>query len=417
VKVLVIGADGFIGRHVAFQLREKGVRILAHARRPERLAAMGFETLCADLADPHTQTPEYWRPHLDTETHLVYAAGLLKGSDAAFAAVHELAPRAMVAALGRDAQAVLISAVGVDADTPFARWRRRTEDCFADHTILRPGLVLADTSYGGSSLLRALAANPWCTPVVGDGDQCFNPIHASDLAEAVHASLLNPPGPGAWDIGGPEVVTQAELMHLFRRWLGLAERPLIHIPQRVARTIGRIGDALQLGPVSATTVAQLDHGVLADAKPLLAKLALEPTGASRILMRRPAGTQDLWQARLYLLKPLVRLVLAVLWLASAALGLFLSPASFAPAVYGLPEHLAILLARGGGFVDAVLGIALLANWRPSWIAWLQIAVVAAYTIGLTLIAPALWLDPFGGLLKNLPILALMLVHLVLVEER
>jgi hypothetical protein len=29
----------------------------------------------------------------------------------------------------------------------------------------------------------------------------------------------------------------------------------------------------------------------------------------------------------------------------------------------------------------------------------------------------LWLDPFGGLLKNLPILALMLVHLVLVEER
>ena len=36
---------------------------------------------------------------------------------------------------------------------------------------------------------------------------------------------------------------------------------------------------------------------------------------------RRAGTQDLWHTRLYLLKPLIRLTLATLWLASAALGL------------------------------------------------------------------------------------------------
>ena len=61
--------------------------------------------------------------------------------------------------------------------------------------------------------------------------------------------------------------------------------------------------------------------------------------------------------------------------------------------------------------------AYLRDWRPKRVAQAQIALVAAYTAGLTLIAPGLWLDPFGGLLKNLPVLALLLVHLALVEER
>ena len=79
----------------------------------------------------------------------------------------------------------------------------------------------------------------------------------------------------------------------------------------------------------------------------------------------------------------------------------------------MPEGLATALARGFGIAD----LALLRNWRPKPIALAQIARVLGYTIGLTLLAAALWLDPSGGLLKNLPILALLLVHLALVEER
>ena len=67
--------------------------------------------------------------------------------------------------------------------------------------------------------------------------------------------------------------------------------------------------------------------------------------------------------------------------------------------------------------DAAIGLALLRNWRPKAVARAQLALVLGYTLGLSTLAPALWLDPFGGLLKNLPILALLLVHLALVEER
>lgn len=311
--------------------------------------------------------------------------------------------------------AVLISAVGTGADTPFARWRRETETIFAGHCILRPGLALGDTSCGGSSLLRALAAMPVRLPVVGDGQQPFNPIHAADLAEVV-AECLENPAPGIWEIGGPEIVTQADLLSGYRSWLGLRPVPRLHLATGTARAMGRLGDVLRFGPISATSVTQLQAGVLAEPAPLLARIKTRPRAVSTFLNARPAGTQDLWQARLYLLKPLIRLTLAALWLGSGFLDLLTPAAEFAPGL-PLPEAPATILARGFGLADLALGLALLRNWRPRAIALAQIALVLAYTVGLTLLAPALWLDPYGGLLKNLPVIALLLTHLALVEER
>jgi uncharacterized protein YbjT (DUF2867 family) len=412
-QVLILGADGFIGRHLAFGLRAKGWTVTAQARNPARMTAMGFASVKADLADTATHAPSFWSPYLTAGTALIDAAGLLTGTEAEFRAVHLDAPRAVLQAL--KGPAVLISAVGIEAPTPFARWRRETEALFHGHCILRPGLVLGETSYGGSSLLRALAAMPVRLPLVGDGLQPFNPIHAADLAEVV-AECLDRSAPGTWDIGGPEVITQADLLATTRNWLGLPPVPNLHLPSGTALALGRLGDALRLGPVSATAVAQLQAGVLADAAPLLARIKARPRPVSTFLAARPAGTQDLWQARLYLLKPLVRLTLAAVWIFSGILGLATSTTSFAPGL-PLPEPIATALARGFGLADLALGFALLRNWRPRPIALAQIALVLAYTTGLTVLAPSLWLDPYGGLLKNLPILALLLVHLALVEER
>lgn len=416
MKTLILGADGFIGRHIAFYLREAGHQVIAHARNPARLREMGFQTLAADLTDPRCHTPDFWTNQIGAPFDVVNAAGLLTGDAAAFQAVHVTAPQAAYRAARHS---LLISAVGIEADTAFSQWRRQGEAVAmaADATILRAGLVLADSSYGGSSLIRALAALPFASAVVGDGKQPFNPIHARDLAEVVAACLAAPPPRQIWQIGGPETITQRDLIAQTRSWLGLPPVPAIRLPPTLARGVGRLGDALKLGPISATSVAQLGQGVQADPAPLLAHIAPRPRGFSSFVMARPAGTQDLWQARLYLLKPLIRLTLALMWLASAALGLLLPPAAFLPAVPALAPDLAVLLGRGGGVIDAAIGLALLRNWRPKTTALAQLAMVAGYTVGLSLIAPALWLDPFGGLLKNLPILALLLIHLALTEER
>jgi hypothetical protein len=188
--------------------------------------------------------------------------------------------------------------------------------------------------------------------------------------------------------------------------------PMVHLA-------GRIGDVFRFGPISATALRQMEAGVLADPAPLLTHIPSRPRGLSEILSARPAGTQDLWQARVYLMKPVIRLVLAFMWLVSGLLGLFLPASEFLHLVQatGLPDPVLTVLARAGGVVDLALAAALLRNWRPRLTGLAQLAVVGAYTVGLSLLTPGLWLAPLGELLKNLPVIALILVHLALAEER
>ncbi|MBS8229281.1 DoxX-like family protein [Vannielia litorea] len=70
-----------------------------------------------------------------------------------------------------------------------------------------------------------------------------------------------------------------------------------------------------------------------------------------------------------------------------------------------------------GVLDLALAAALFRNWHPRLTFWAQILLVGGYTVGLTAIAPHLWLDPYGALLKNLPILALLLTTRALDTER
>lgn len=416
-KVLVLGADGFIGRHIAFYLRDAGYEVIASARKTRALEQMGFATLRADLCDPASHTPEFWRAPLANGTWLVNCAGLLTSSEAAFEAVHVTAPKAAYAALTPEARAVLISAIGIEANTPFGRWRRQGEAVTTEQvTILRPGLVMADTSYGGTSLERALSALPLVLPVIGDGEQRFNPIHASDLAAQVAACLQTPPPTGPHETGGPDVLTLTEMLSLRRRWLGLSPARSLKLSLPVARLMGRIGDALRFAPISLAAVEQLQHGVLSQPAALPGP---KPRGIQKFLFARPAGTQDLWQARLYLMRPLLRMVLAMMWVASGLLGLFLPPETYLPFIPDspIPESALIIAARASGLLDLAIALALLRGWRLSLMGYMQLAIVGAYTAGFSLLAPHLWLLPLGGLLKNLPILALIAVWMILEKER
>ena len=419
--LLLLGGDGFIGRHIAFRLRSRGYRVLCVARRPERLRRMGFDAIRADLTDPATHDPGFWAEHLRDGTHVICAAGLLTGSERAFEAVHVSAPGAVYGALSGTGRAVLISAVGLEADTRFARYRRSGEQVAlsAGATILRPGLVLGDTAYGGSALARALAVAPWAVPVVGDGDQVFNPMHGDDLADVIAECLENPPPPGAHDIGGPQRITQSDMLHAIRAWMGLPKARTLRLALPVAGLLGRIGDMLKLGPVSRTSVTQLATGVEADESTLMRHLTARPRGFDAFALARPPGTQDLWHARLYLLKPLVRLSLALLWLASGLLGLLLPASAFLPLVPDapVPDSWLIFAARAGGLVDLAIALALMRAWHLRALVWVQAGMVAAYTLAFTLLAPALWLLPLGGLLKNLPVLVLIAIHGVLEDER
>jgi hypothetical protein len=75
-----------------------------------------------------------------------------------------------------------------------------------------------------------------------------------------------------------------------------------------------------------------------------------------------------------------------------------------------------LLLVGAIGTDLAFGAMTLLPWRPRWLWPAQIAVVLTYTLIITWRLPLLWLEPFGPVAKNLPILALLLL-LQQLEER
>lgn len=421
MHIFLLGADGFIGRHIATHLRQHGHHVTASARRVSALTQMGFATFQADLTKPVN-----WAEALKGCDAIVNAAGLLNGSEAQMQAVHSAAPAALYAAAKQVGlqKIILISAVGLKADTPFARHRREGEAVALaaglPTVILRPSMMLGETSYGGSSLMRALAAMPFATPMVGKGEQKFDPIHADDLAATVRQALETRALDGqTLSPCGPERVTQANMLAAMRAWLGRAPARALHLPLPMAHAMGWLGDKLKLGPISAAAVKQLETGVTADYAAFAKATSQQPRGFSDMLSNRPAGTQDLWHARLYLLRPLIRFALMFMWLLSGLVGLFLPPERFLDGLSGVPlsGQALTMAARGAGLIDLAIAFGLLAAWRLPRLALFQLAMVGGYTLAFGLIAPALWLEPYGGLLKNIPVLCLIWVHMILEEER
>jgi len=108
---------------------------------------------------------------------------------------------------------------------------------------------------------------------------------------------------------------------------------------------------------------------------------------------------------------LLRLSIAIVWIATAVVSAGLYPVEESLAMLarvGLSGMPALVALYGAAVLDLALGVAVLAL-RRRWIWTLQLVVVLGYTAIITACLPEQWLHPYGPMLKNLPILAAMLL--------
>ena len=136
-------------------------------------------------------------------------------------------------------------------------------------------------------------------------------------------------------------------------------------------------------------------------------------------MEAPAQIQDRWHARLYFLRPLLRWVVGLTWIVSGVIG-FASDFPILERTFGglgLGKDAANLLFNAASIADLVMGLIVLVRWRPALSTSLQIALVAIYTVAMTLAMPGLWLDPFGPLLKNFAFIAAILALAAIERDR
>ncbi len=298
VRVLLTGATGFIGSAVRARLLADGHEVIAVTRRAGlAISQPGTQWIVLDIGQ--AATPETWEACLVGIDAAVNCAGVLQdGLGDSTSGVHVTGATALFTALERAGirRVVHISALGVDraAVTAFSASKLAGDGALKARNlkwvILRPSIVVAPgAAYGGSALLRGLAALPFLPDVAQAG--CLQLVQLQDLVETV-AFFLRPKAPVCLtlEVCGPEPLTLTEVLRTFRRWLGLRETSVIPIPIWLLRAMSFSGDFLSLlgwrSPVRTTTLRELAQGSTGDPEPWITITGIKPKSLAQALAEK-----------------------------------------------------------------------------------------------------------------------------------
>lgn len=355
MHILLLGATGLIGSHLAAKLRStQDCSVICASRRKPAHAASAGEWREIDFSVMTDKTD--WLPHLAGIDAVVNCVGILRESRPGdFDRLHRAAPIALFAACEQlgIARVLHVTALGshVDAATGYWRSKGAAEADLAqrnlDATIVRASLVHGDDAPSTQLFLMLATLPVLMMPVANQAK--VQPMHIDDLVDAL-VVLLAPQQPRRPAIAavGPDALTMAGYLSALRSGLGAPAGKVFDLPLPVATIVARVA---ALHPASALTpdslvmlVDSIDGGNTADATPvasLLGRPLRRPVSFARPAQR--AGAALAWGAPL-------------MWLALALLSLM----TLYVACYGWPQQdQAAWLALSG----LPLLAAILVMWR------------------------------------------------------
>lgn len=267
MTVLLTGATGFVGTHVAHALRAREVPVRAlvrDRRRASRLATWGVELVDGDVSEPASLRAAC--AGVDAVVHLV---SIIKGSRADFERVMAQGTRDLVAAAAGAgvSRFVLTSALGLDERSrqavPYfaAKWEmeRAVAESGLEHVILRPSFVFGRDGGVLPTFVRLARFAP-ITPIVGRGTGRLQPIWVEDLAARYVLAVDLPEAANrVFELGGPDAPTWNEFWDRLKRALG-SRRPSVHVPFGILRLQATFLERLPAAPVTRDQLTMLELG-------------------------------------------------------------------------------------------------------------------------------------------------------------
>jgi uncharacterized protein YbjT (DUF2867 family) len=434
-RILVLGAGGLIGSFVAADLARRGFSTIAAARRFTLAQKANFD----DIRElPFTLLDVTALGRLVEEADVVVnCLGVLQDTPSdSTQDIHIDFVERLIGALRAARGPILfvhvsIPGVAEDDQTEFSRSKRSAEQLIVEsglpYTVLRPGFVLAPRAYGGSALLRALAALPFTLPKAL-ASRPFMSVAVEDIADTIAIlaqcwQKSDPHHAATWDLMHPARVTLGEIAARLRIWLGDVWPLSIAPPMFLLTVSAKLGDlAAWLGwrpPIRSTALAELRRGVAGDPRSWMEATGCAPRSLEDALRAQPATIQEIWFARLYLLKALVIAVLVVFWCASALIVLTVAyPAAVALlTTRGYPGGPAQFMTIAGSLTDFAVGVAIAFRRTSRWGLIGGIGLSLSYMLGAAIMTPDLWVEPLGALVKTGPAIVLMLVALAIMDDR
>jgi uncharacterized protein YbjT (DUF2867 family) len=433
-NILVLGASGLIGRFVTDDLRARGFRVAGVARK--RSAAQKASELDLELPVMSMDAAALARLLRDHAVDLVVnCIGVLQdgpGSDTN--AVHRDFVARLLQAIresGRAIRFVHISIPGTANEdrTAFSQTKREAERLIAasgiSYAILRPGFVVAPSAYGGSAMLRALAAFPIDLPAAESATP-FQPVAADDIAATIAwlaERELDEANAVSWDLMQPQAITLGGVIEQFRRAFGTSDWTRVVLPGFLLNLSARLGDLASLlgwmPPMRTTAIAELRRGVAGDPRGWMAATGIVPKTIGQMIGRRSATIQDKWFSRLFLIKALIIASLTLFWTVSGFIALVISYDAAAGILraHNFPSTLVGPVTVVTSLMDISIGI-LIAFRRTSAFGLIAgILLSLGYMAAAAILTPDLWIEPLGALVKTGPAIVLMLVALLTLDNR
>lgn len=232
-KVLIAGATGFVGSRLAVALRDAGTEVCCMARSREkagRLEAEGFETHLGDVADAGSLTG--MGEGVAVAYYLVHA--MAGGGD--FAArerrgAHNFARTAAAEGVER---VVYLGGLGGESASKHLRSRHETARVLAAEgpplTYFRAAMVVG----AGSESYRTLRYLVKRLPVMVAPAWLHTPTQPIGIDATVEYLCRAPEVPESMgrevQIGGPDVLTYAEMLDRMADAIGVRRRPRLPVP-------------------------------------------------------------------------------------------------------------------------------------------------------------------------------------------
>lgn len=292
MKVLVLGAKGFIGRHITTALQLQGHSVI-HGVSGRQGQPLQPDEIVVDFARD-TQA-DVWMPRLEACDAVVNAVGVLRDTaKRPVQAVHTQTPAALFEAARRMqlAHVVQVSSLGIEHNTtPYGVTKRAAEAALQTQmqaglsaSLVRPSVVFGK---GGesSALFLNLARLPVCVlPAVAWRTQ-IQPIHVLELAQSIARILSLPQSerPLSLDAVGAQAVHLSGFIASLRAQNRRKPAVMLKLPNGLTKASAKVGDWLPVTPWGSEAFAMLSHDNMADPAAITALLGRAPTHYSQLL--------------------------------------------------------------------------------------------------------------------------------------
>jgi NADH dehydrogenase len=281
-SLFITGATGFVGRQLLERIEtDQLAEVVCLTRQDPQSLSRAVRYVRGDLSDVAS-----YRDALsaaDTVVHLAASTG--NASPSEHRRVNGLGTSVLVRECQRAGvrRFLYVSSIAAGFEDvryyPYAQSKRIGEEAVRQsglrHTIVRPTMVLGPGSPIGERL-QALASKA-VTPLIGSGRARVQPIHVTDLADALLFIIRSDRFSGeVLELGGPDVLTMEELLRQMHHASTGGHARIVRIPAAPLRfllaTLERMAVPL---PVTAGQLASFVNDGVAEPNTLASNGHLE----------------------------------------------------------------------------------------------------------------------------------------------